>query len=153
MGLVKWMVTIAAAVLGASWIASRWVYVDWIGPHLQSQVSLESGAMRISQCFGQLHLNAFYDTSGFHAKQRDHNAPWLWWSWEWSNQSLAPGTGWRAFGLPLWVPALLAGCTAIPLWRTHTRRQRKSSGVCDTCGYDRRGLATDASCPECGSKP
>jgi hypothetical protein len=30
------------------------------------------------------------------------------------------------------------------------RRVRSARGRCPSCGYDRRGLAADAACPECG---
>jgi hypothetical protein len=42
--------------------------------------------------------------------------------------------------LYLWWPALLA----------LFRRRR---GLCGSCGYDRRGLAADAKCPECRTVP
>ena len=31
------------------------------------------------------------------------------------------------------------------------RAQRRESWICRRCGYDRRGLASDAACPECGT--
>ncbi len=30
------------------------------------------------------------------------------------------------------------------------RRVRRARGRCPSCNYDRRGLAADAACPECG---
>jgi hypothetical protein len=30
---------------------------------------------------------------------------------------------------------------------------RRRRGRCTTCGYDRRGLAAGAKCPECGTVP
>ncbi|MDX2017115.1 MAG: hypothetical protein SFY95_05665 [Planctomycetota bacterium] len=38
----------------------------------------------------------------------------------------------------------------LPLAR---RRQRAFQGLCPSCGYDRRSLAPDAPCPECGQSP
>jgi rubrerythrin len=32
-------------------------------------------------------------------------------------------------------------------------QQKRKNGACQACGYDRRGLATDAACPECGTVP
>jgi rubrerythrin len=32
-------------------------------------------------------------------------------------------------------------------------RRRMRRDLCPRCGYDRRGLAADAKCPECGSVP
>ena len=37
------------------------------------------------------------------------------------------------------------------LWLKATVARRR--GLCLSCGYDRRGLAADAICPECGSAP
>jgi hypothetical protein len=40
------------------------------------------------------------------------------------------------------------------LWRRLRRPERRTElGQCPECGYDRRGLAADAKCPECGTVP
>ncbi len=47
-------------------------------------------------------------------------------------------------------PGLLAaivGVAAMPGWK---RSRRRRLGQCARCGYDRRGLAVGAACPECG---
>jgi hypothetical protein len=49
--------------------------------------------------------------------------------------------------LPL-VPVPLI--VSVVLW---PRRRRFGPGLCQSCGYDRNGLAIDAACPECGSTP
>lgn len=43
----------------------------------------------------------------------------------------------------------------LPLWLVGAARRslRRRGGRCPTCGYDRRGLAHDAACPECGMTP
>jgi len=38
-------------------------------------------------------------------------------------------------------------------WRTYRRHRLARAGQCDVCGYDRRGLAQGAPCPECGTHP
>jgi hypothetical protein len=79
---------------------------------------------------------------------------WRWRCWTSSFRAtpLLPSVS-RANGLsvvvPLWIPAILLGAWAGLLWRAHL-----SSGDrwrCAWCGYDRRGLAADAACPECGT--
>ena len=37
--------------------------------------------------------------------------------------------------------------------RAVIRWRRTRRGLCLSCGYDRRGIATDAACPECGTVP
>lgn len=71
------------------------------------------------------------------------------WGFDWS----------RSLGLihvqvPLWAPFLLAATPAFFLWRGDVRTaRRRRAGRCLSCGYDRRGLAPDAKCPECGAVP
>jgi rubrerythrin len=52
---------------------------------------------------------------------------------------------------------LLAGLGAVALWIEDARRRRAAraiaAGLCKKCGYDRRGLPADATCPECGTVP
>lgn len=43
---------------------------------------------------------------------------------------------------------VVEGVAFARLWVS--RRVRRASGRCPSCGYDRRGLAADAACPECG---
>lgn len=64
------------------------------------------------------------------------------------------GTGYAGWVVPLWAPLiLLAGTNAIA-WHVPVRaRLRRRRGDCSSCGYDRRGLAATAACPECGAGP
>jgi hypothetical protein len=57
-----------------------------------------------------------------------------------------------AFRVPYWaVTGLFAAppLLALRLWRRRLRRQRRSRGQCERCGYDLR--ATPDRCPECGA--
>jgi hypothetical protein len=55
-----------------------------------------------------------------------------------------------SLAVPLWLPWLaVAGFT---VWRRRADRLIVPQ-ACNTCGYDRRGLAADAKCPECGTTP
>lgn len=54
-------------------------------------------------------------------------------------------------GVSLVWPALIAFLPAALLW--YTDRRRFGPERCSKCGYDRRGLAINAKCPECGTVP
>jgi hypothetical protein len=54
-------------------------------------------------------------------------------------------------GVTLAYPLLVTTLLAALLW--HMDRRRFGPGHCGKCGYDRRGLAADAKCPECGAAP
>lgn len=58
--------------------------------------------------------------------------------------------GWAA-GTSLLYPILLTSLPAVLLWYTDRRRPRPHA--CPKCSYDRRGLAPDTKCPECGTTP
>jgi hypothetical protein len=56
--------------------------------------------------------------------------------------------------VPIWPFALATGGCAFALWHADIRARRRARvGVCIGCGYDRRGIAADATCPECGTVP
>jgi hypothetical protein len=55
---------------------------------------------------------------------------------------------WTVAVVPLWpVPLAFAGLT----WYAGKRIKRLRRDVCAKCGYDTRGLAAGAVCPECGA--
>jgi hypothetical protein len=51
----------------------------------------------------------------------------------------------------IWKPAVASAIPLVFAWWPDLRRfRRRHLGLCPSCGYDRRGLAADANCPECG---
>lgn len=48
--------------------------------------------------------------------------------------------------VPLWIPFLLLASPCAWFWYRHFNR---TPGICESCGYDLRGL-TAGKCPECG---
>jgi hypothetical protein len=52
--------------------------------------------------------------------------------------------------VPIW-PVL--GLCLVATWWVRRREVLARRDACHGCGYDRRGLATDTKCPECGMVP
>jgi hypothetical protein len=65
------------------------------------------------------------------------------------------GAGWVEIGVPYWMPLAPMLAFAVSFWYGEIRRRwrRAKAGLCRRCGYSRRGLASDAKCPECGAVP
>jgi hypothetical protein len=59
----------------------------------------------------------------------------------------------RTVYVPLWVPVAAGFLFAETCWAVVAirRRRRRRTDRCIACGYDRRGLAQGAPCPECGA--
>jgi hypothetical protein len=55
--------------------------------------------------------------------------------------------------VPLWLPSILLFAFAWGLHRLGHYDPRRLPGHCPRCGYDCKGLAQDAKCPECGRAP
>ena len=68
----------------------------------------------------------------------------LW--FDWSIQSY----DWR-YAVPLWIPSIATLAITSLAWRYDLRADRRSRKCCITCGYDRRGIPSNAPCPECGN--
>jgi hypothetical protein len=56
---------------------------------------------------------------------------------------------WMFVKVPLWIPFTLSAAGAAAMFIL-PRLRRPGPGQCARCGYDLRGLAADAACPECG---
>ncbi len=53
--------------------------------------------------------------------------------------------------IPFWVPALVMTFPLLLVWKMQWRRTvRIETALCPSCAYDRRDLAPNAPCPECG---
>lgn len=87
------------------------------------------------------------------------------WYWGFAGEAAGYGKGprWRAglglghdstslyLGVSVLYPVLVTTVPAALLW--YADRRRFGAGGCPKCGYDRRGLGADATCPECGTTP
>lgn len=65
-----------------------------------------------------------------------------WW-FRWSTQPKS-----KEVVVPLWALGVFAGGVMVFAWRRATRVEK---GHCARCGYDLKGLAAGAVCPECGA--
>lgn len=55
--------------------------------------------------------------------------------------------------VPLWALNVIPVIAFAAIWGVERFVRRRRAGLCPSCGYDRRGLATPtATCPECGAK-
>src|ERR1051325_5827306 len=84
------------------------------------------------------------------ARARGYGSAWLWLG----GTGHPTHSGISAIAFPLW-PLLAASLPiAWPLWLPALHAWRESQRTrCRKCNYDRRGLAPDAKCPECGTSP
>jgi hypothetical protein len=66
------------------------------------------------------------------------------WQWYWRFES-----GDHTATVPLWAVVTLVGAATGVLWWPVVRvARRRRLGLCEVCGYDRRGVGR---CPECGT--
>ena len=69
-------------------------------------------------------------------------------SWQWTPASPPASPGSFMIGVPVWpVPVAFAGLA----WYAGKRIKQLRRDACAKCGYDTRGLAAGAVCPECGT--
>jgi hypothetical protein len=73
--------------------------------------------------------------------------------WRWGYAGSDPSCA-RYQQIPIWPGVVAFAAPACILWLTDRRSNWfRLAGACPKCGYDRRGLAADAKCPECGKLP
>jgi hypothetical protein len=123
-------------------------------------------------------INAVVPSRSAAESPTQHGSYWIWqpadpirvraWDDRWHvtswNEWRLGGLGWyvttgggatsRVLSVPLWIVMLIVGT---PCWsglaRTAKMRWRRRRGLCTMCGYNRRGIAHDSACPECGMLP
>jgi hypothetical protein len=55
--------------------------------------------------------------------------------------------------VPAWTVLVLAVVATLALLRLDRPERWRRAGRCFACGYDRRGIAPESPCPECGAAP
>ena len=149
--LSKWTFALLAAAVIATTIFSRWRTIEWVrtdADGLMTSIRIDGGTLLLDRVlFIERRPNWLRVT------------PAPRWNWGWT-------TPWhcgvlydnylgitKSFGITLLYPALLTTLVASILWRWDLRaRHRERAGHCLKCAYNRRGLAENAPCPECGTK-
>jgi hypothetical protein len=145
----KWLLTSVALPLAAATIISFWFsfllnYSD-TADGVVGSVKISHGVLRWSRFWRSSFLTSDFDCQFTRILASDPRSQWTWRFYD-------LGLIGKYVFLPLWIPAVLAGFPAALLWVKDTRmRHRDRAGHCVTCGYDRKGLPDDRSCPECGS--
>ena len=149
--MVKWVCTVGSALIVVAWPVSPWWYFGWerYTPLRNDWVCVGGGALRVAWQPLSAPLTIPISHTGFRHGLLIREARGLWgWKPEWGK----PGATVYA-SVPLWMPFAAMVLPAGALWRRDIREARRARGGCASCGYDRRGLAADAKCPECGTVP
>lgn len=139
---VKWGGLAASVVLATAWIGSVWWQFWWYKRDGES-VFVVNGILETTHVGGRGSLR----------NARGH----------WRLYRVPPAIEWLArldvrsnpwdVQVPIWSLVLPAALATAVAWRSDAiARRRFRAGACASCGYDRRGLADDAVCPECGGQ-
>jgi hypothetical protein len=130
--------TLAMLVL---WIVATFWIIDFIGQ--RARLDLVQGTVQV--LWADVPLGG---APGFYTRPSAEVRP-IWWL-VLGVMGAPPGV--HRIGVPVWMFFLAAGVPTALAWRSVLRlRRRIAAGVCARCGYDRRGLAGSARCPECGA--
>ena len=139
--LAKWACVSATVVLLLFWVTSGWYGLSWINGSGSTDVAVICGKLVVHRWTPHTPKETWHI---WNISQTGHAPQWQWW--------FSANT--ESVGLPLWLPLLMTGIGGGLLWKSELRSERKRrAGLCPSCGYDRRGLAADAKCPECGTVP
>lgn len=148
---MKWVCTGIAMLMGASWSTSFGIELraGSVSPRRTVYLTLSGGTLWFQnmQWTGSPPLTPRPLLVKMRTREWD-DYPRVRWLPSWVMVS-----GYQEYGLPVWM--LLAPTTvgAVALWRADHLRRSRCAKTCASCGYDRRGLAVGAACPECGAVP
>jgi hypothetical protein len=137
-----WVVTAFAAIAVGVWIASFWFHAAWIAPNGTLVAIAKGDFYEVS--FPAAKLLRAVPPSG-EAIVANHGTP-LWWSGYFGGPPLTVTT--TGIALHWWALGIAAAWWGLIWWRVRHIRELHE---CWQCAYDRRGLATEMACPECGA--
>lgn len=137
-----WLMTAVAIVAVGVWASSFWFHAAWIYPN---------GTL-VGFARGQIHEASFPATSTVVTVPPagrsfiGRNGTPMWWSPYFASPPLKMTIS--AMPLHWWAAAAAAGWWGLIWWRLRVLREPHE---CWQCTYDRRGIAAQAACPECGA--
>lgn len=138
---------ILSLLLVIAWSTSKWRDVSLTGPQRVAVASLGQGTIRLA-------YYEYRDRTGplwFDSYKYDFPRTLMWWfSGERGGKPGRPSTSCYVI-IPIWAPLLLVGGCTAGVWRKDRQIARRADVACVSCGYDIRGLAKGATCPECGT--
>jgi len=146
---IKWGGAFAVVLLVAVWVASGWWWVS-VGRGRPWLVWVTQGRLVLDRYKAIGPSDSFTPLSFRGGSREPESGPYLLWSFVWGETATSFGI--TRSCIPLWFPTLLVAIPTALAWRADRRAWRwERIGLCPACGYDRRGLAPAAVCPECGA--
>lgn len=139
-GRSRWTWTMTALIIAALWLGSA-RFIATVGRAGRLGVGMVDGGV-VVVTNSQLESGLVLKSNEGYLK--------LWFQYF---AALPPKSGCGLF-VPLWPLLGLSSFAAARGWsRWVLWRRWLGEGRCAGCGYDRRSLAPDAACPECGTTP
>ena len=140
---LKWTLAGASLLVAALCLLTGWLIGQWVYPASGPTLSVAMAGETVV-------VNAFTTpiAPGTAPSQ-------IWWGtgpvqWNyWFQFRRTPSV--TQLVIPMWPLAAATGIGALLLWWSERPERRRRLGQCAACGYDRRGLAVAAPCPECGA--
>jgi hypothetical protein len=138
----KWVLSVVTLLIGVAWPLS----LRYFAIHGDSMIGVRCVGISMGTVWYAVYE---FGVPGWEVGKATPPIRCNWWfTFKWNPEDE------RMVFVPLWAPLACSGAATGLLWWPDVRRRwRRRSRRCASCGYDRRGLAADAKCPECGTAP
>jgi hypothetical protein len=141
---IKWGGPLAMALLAVVWAASGWWHLSWTGT--RASCGIGQGCVYVGE-----HRVYPEDWRGVSMSKLRRPPSWM----------LLPSSNlvsdnvdpkpFRNYIVPIWIFEILILAATWRAWHLDMLARRARLNLCVACGYDRKGIAADAKCPECGA--